>query len=143
MSVELLVLQYKALFSLLPIPLDNNTDFLNENVVDIFMMMYWPVSAQVVSGCVGPERVITGFRSATLGHWRRTMARVDNSNIQLGHIGHITVNGEVTVSIFPNQRDADMPNQDKRTCVYKNVQIIFLNWEAHNVGCYCCFAIYI
>ena len=63
------------------------------------MMMYWLVSgpAQVVSesGCVGPEPgVITGARSATLGHlfWRRTMARVDNSNIQLGHIGHITVN---------------------------------------------------
>ena len=27
---------------------------MNANVVDIFMMMYWPVSAQVVSGCVGP-----------------------------------------------------------------------------------------
>ena len=66
-------------------------------------MMYWLVSgpAQVVSesGCVGPEPgVITGTWLATLGHlfWRRTMARVDNSNsnIQLGHIGHITGNGK-------------------------------------------------
>ena len=67
------------------------------------MMMYWLVSgpAQVVSesGCVGPEPgVITGTGSATLGHlfWRRTMARVDNSNsnIQLGHIDQSTGNGK-------------------------------------------------
>ena len=42
----------------------------------------------------GTGGVITGTRSATLGHWRRTMARADNSNIQLRHIGYITVNGK-------------------------------------------------